>query len=115
MGRELVEHLKAVLAQHYELSTDCEGKTFVGFTFKWDYKPSKVHVSMPSYVNKILTRCQYKKPKKLQHQPHPHVRLKYGQKQQVVEFKNLHPFTRCKTKTVHSASDRNLLVLYKSS
>ncbi len=43
-----------------------------GLTIKWDYARQKVHLSMPGYVRKALTRFQHTPPAKRQDQPYPH-------------------------------------------
>ena len=40
----------------------------------------EVHLLMPEYVQKVITRCQHSPPRKPQYQPHLHVLPKYGKK-----------------------------------
>ncbi len=54
-------------------------------SFDWDYEQRKVHLSMPGYVKKALTRFQYFLPNKPQNQPHPHIPPKCGAKVQYAE------------------------------
>ena len=51
VGEEHAKHLKATLEEHYKLTCD-----WTGLTLDWDYKRRQVHLSMPNYVAKALTR-----------------------------------------------------------
>ena len=75
-----------MLEQYYALATDWEGTKYIGLTFEYDHEQREVNLSMPDYVDKVLTRFQHKKPK--QHLPYLHISPKFYQKQQVVEFEN---------------------------
>ena len=46
---------------------------------------------MPGYVNDALKRFKRERPKRLQHQPHPHVPPNYGAKKQYAEEEDLGP------------------------
>ena len=54
------------------------GTKYVSLRNHWKYKNKQVHLSMPGYVAKALKRFNHKAPKKVQHQPHPHVPQQYG-------------------------------------
>ncbi len=45
----------------------------------------KVHISMPSYIDKALTQFQHERPKRLQNSPHKHIAPNYGAKAQYVK------------------------------
>jgi len=60
--------------KYYKCSCDWKGERYCGLTIKWDYKGQKVHLSIPGYVQKALTRFQHPPPKKRQDQPYPHVK-----------------------------------------
>ena len=81
-NEEDAQHLLDSLTPHYQITVDKEGTRFIGLTLEWDYKNQEVHVSMPGYVEKALTRFNHPKPKKPQHQPHPHQPIVYGAKTQ---------------------------------
>ena len=78
VGQEHADHLQAVLRQHYTISTDPKGRRYLGIDLDWDYENRTVHLSMLKYVPQALTRFKHRAPKKPQHQPHPHVKPKYG-------------------------------------
>ncbi len=67
-----VNHLIQALKQDYEIEEDWNGTCYRGITLDWDYKKSKVHLSMPGYVERALARFGHLIPKILQNQPHKH-------------------------------------------
>ena len=60
------------LKKDYDFEEDWEGTRYLGITLDWDYKKRKVHLSMPEYVERALTRFGHLIPKTPQHQPHKH-------------------------------------------
>ena len=56
------KHLKATLERHYEVSGDWKGELFCGITLDWDYKKRQVDLSMPTYIQRTLTKYQYPHP-----------------------------------------------------
>ena len=79
-GRKHAEHLQAVIAKYYKMSTDWTGSRYIGIILDWDYEHKKVHLSMPGYVAKALEQYQHHKPSTPQHSPFPCI--KYGVKKQ---------------------------------
>jgi len=73
-----VNHLIQTLKQDYEIKENWEGTRYLGITLDWDYKKREVHLSMPSYVERALTRFGHPMPKQLQHQPYKHTVPTYG-------------------------------------
>jgi len=59
VGEENAKHLLNAVRQHYKCSCEWEGERYCGLTIKWDYPGRKVHLSMPGYVTKALTRFQH--------------------------------------------------------
>ena len=99
------QHLIDSLTPFYEIKVDKEGERFIGLTMEWDYKQREVHISMPGYVEKALARFQWRKPKKPQHQPHPHVPIVYGAKKQTSQPEDSSPrLDRAKTKFVQEVT-----------
>jgi len=82
VGEENAQHLLNVVRQYYTCSCDWDGERYCGLTLKWDYAGRKVHLTMPNYVSKALTRFQHPPPLKPQDQPYPHVKPNYGAKTQ---------------------------------
>ena len=82
VGREHAEHLKSVIEEHYKVTTDWEGKRYLGLTLDWDYVLRQVHLSMPDYVPDALTRFKRERPRKFQNAPHASTAIIYGAKQQ---------------------------------
>jgi len=82
VGKEHAEHLQAVIAKYYKMSTDWTGTRYIGITLDWDYANKKVHLSMPGYVAKALKQFQHHKPSTPQHAPFPCAPIKYGAKKQ---------------------------------
>ena len=90
VGKEHAEHLKQVLEQHYQVTTDWAGERYVGIHLKWDYNKQRVHLYMPGYVRKALKQFQHKLQQK-QNQPFPHTPIKYGQKKQYATTESTAP------------------------
>ncbi len=82
VGKENAQHLLDTVRHYYKCSCDWKGEQYCGLTLKWDYEGKKVHVSMPGYVTKALTRFQHPPPDKSQDQPYPHATPNYGAKMQ---------------------------------
>ena len=81
VGEEHVLHLKQTLENDYSVTTEWEGKRYIGITLNWDYKQRQVHLSMPGYVKKALKQFQHVMTKE-QQQPFPSAPIKYGAKTQ---------------------------------
>ena len=82
VGEDHALHLKKTLQEYYTVTTEWEGKRYIGITIDWDYKRRQVHLSMPNYVVKALTQFQ-KKMRKKQHQHLPSAKIDYGAKKTV--------------------------------
>ena len=81
VGKEHALHLKAALEDNYGVTTEWDGKRYIGITFDWDYEWQQVHLSMPGYIAKALKVFQYTARTK-QHQPFQSALIKYGSKTQ---------------------------------
>jgi len=79
---ENAQHLLNAVRQYYTCSCDWVGERYCGLTIKWDYDGQKVHLAMPGYLPKALTRFKHPIPTKPQDQPYPHVKPNYGAKTQ---------------------------------
>ena len=91
VGQEHADHLMAVLQKHYTISTDVKGQRYLGIDLDWDYDNRTVHLSMLSYVPQALKRFNHPPPRKPQHQPHPHIKPKYGATKQFAPDKDTSP------------------------
>ena len=81
VGKEHALHLKQTLEENYTVTTEWDGRRYIGITLDWDYKRRQVHMSMPGYVKKALKQFNHT-PGKKQHQPYPSARINYGAKKQ---------------------------------
>ena len=88
---EDAQHLIDSLTPHYKITIDKDGTRFIGLTFSWDYERREVDISMPGYVDKALVRFNHQRPSKPQHQPHPHLPIVYGAKQQTSQPEDTSP------------------------
>ena len=79
VGTEHATHLIKVLKEHYEVAEDWEGTKYCGITLDWDYIKRQVHLSMPGYCKKALTRFRHDL-RKIMDQHHMHTVLVYGAK-----------------------------------
>ncbi len=59
VGEENAQHLLDTVRKYYKCLCNWEGEQYCGLTIKWDYKGQKVHILMPGYVRKALTRFQH--------------------------------------------------------
>ena len=82
VGKEHADHLVSVIKENYEVTTDWEGKRYVGLTLDWDYTLRQVHLSMPDYVPDALKRFKRVRPRRIQNAPHASAAIIYGAKQQ---------------------------------
>ncbi len=89
--REGLDHLINTLKKYYDVKVDPEGKELVNIELDWDYKNRKVHLSMKPYLDKSLHQHNNVVPTKHQHSPYPHVKPKYGVKQQFAEYNESEP------------------------
>jgi len=78
VGKEHAEHLLETLREHYTISIDWTGSTYLGLQLDWDYKNHTVDLSMPGYVEKALQRFQHIAPTRPQHAPHAWIPPQYG-------------------------------------
>jgi hypothetical protein len=85
IGGEHAQHLLQTVQKYYMCLFKKEGKRYCGLTIKWDYVDKKVHLLMPSYVEKALKRFQHPPPIVPQDQLHQHVKKIYGAKVQLVK------------------------------
>ena len=60
MGKEHAIHLKNTIEENYTVTTEWDGRRYIGITLDWDYKRRQVHLSMPNYVTKYLKEFKHK-------------------------------------------------------
>ena len=65
-----VEHLLNTLKMNYTLMVDWTGKNYCGLTLAWHYNDKYVDVSMPGYIEKLLTKVVHTRPTRPVHVPH---------------------------------------------
>ncbi len=78
IGEEDAQHLPQMVQKYYTCLFEKEGGRYCGLTIKWDYVSKKVHLLMPSYVEKALKRIQHPPSIVAQDQLHQHVKKMYG-------------------------------------
>eukprot|EP00804_Cyclotella_cryptica_P004958 CCRYP_014075-RA/>CCRYP_014075-RA protein AED:0.08 eAED:0.06 QI:0/0/0/1/1/1/2/0/1100 len=83
VGKVHAEHLINTLTGHYDISTDWDGRRYIGLTLQWDYRNRTVRLSMPGYCEKAGQRFRHSLPNKPQHQPYPSAPRTYGSRQQL--------------------------------
>jgi hypothetical protein len=91
VGEENAQHLLDTVRHYYKCSCNWKGERYCGLTLKWDYEGKKVHIPMPGYVTKALTRFQHPPPVKSQDQPYSHAKPNYGAKTQHVTAEDTTP------------------------
>jgi len=80
--KEYADHLLVALGEEYNVETDWTGSLYVGITLNWDYQQGHVDLSMPTYVEKQLTKYGHVKSKHPQHCPLFPNPIQYGKKSQ---------------------------------
>eukprot|EP00804_Cyclotella_cryptica_P022388 CCRYP_021035-RA/>CCRYP_021035-RA protein AED:0.38 eAED:0.38 QI:0/0/0/1/0/0.25/4/0/584 len=78
VGLTHAKHLKQALEQYYEVGVDWKGQLYCGLHLDWDYKHRAVHLSMPNYISKALTRFQHLPPLQPEHSPYQASPIQYG-------------------------------------
>jgi hypothetical protein len=71
-----------MVQKYYTCSFEKEGERYCKLTLKWDYADKKVHLLMPSYIEKALKWFQHPLPIVKQDQLHQHIKKTYGAKGQ---------------------------------
>ena len=79
VGKEHAMHLKKTIEEHYTITTEWEGRRYIGITLDRDYKRRQVHLSMSNYVAKLLRQFKHEL-KGRQYAPSPSAPIKYGAK-----------------------------------
>lgn len=82
---EDARHLEEALSKLYHVTTDWDGKLYVGVTLDWDYDKRHLHCSMPGYIEAMLHRFQHPKPSRPQDQPFPSAIPTYGKSSQIIK------------------------------
>eukprot|EP00804_Cyclotella_cryptica_P005887 CCRYP_000170-RA/>CCRYP_000170-RA protein AED:0.43 eAED:0.43 QI:0/0/0/1/0/0/2/0/216 len=77
VGLTHAKHLKQTLEKYYKV--------------EWDYKHRTVHLSMPDYISKTLTRFQHCPPLEPQHSLYQAATIQYGQKVQLARDPDTSP------------------------
>jgi endonuclease I len=80
-----VEHLKACIEKHYQISCDWTGSAYCGLKLDWDYENNIVDVSMPGYIKAALNKFQHPDPTSPENAPHTWNPPVYGSKTQFIE------------------------------
>ena len=91
MGEEHAIHLKNTIEENYTVTTEWDGRRYIGITLDWDYKRRQVHLSIPNYVTKALKQFKHKLQKS-QHQPYPSAPIIYGSKKKYATPTSTAPF-----------------------
>ncbi len=80
-----------MVQKYYTCSFEKKGERYCKLIIKWDYVSKKVHLLMPSYIEKALKRFQHPPPIILQDQLHHYFKKTYGAKFQVANPLNTSP------------------------
>ncbi len=62
IGEDHVQHLINTLKKDYEIEEDWDGNRYLSITLDWDYKKRIVHLLMPGYIDKALSRFGHTPP-----------------------------------------------------
>ena len=86
INKDDLDHLIRTLEKYYDVTVDLDGKEFVKIELDWDYENKRVHLSMAPYLQKPLRQFDNIVPTKRHDSPYPHIKTKYGAKQQYAEY-----------------------------
>jgi len=86
INKDDLDHLIRMLEKYYDVDVDLDGKEFVKIELDWDYENKRVHLSMAPYLQKALQQFDNIVPTHRHDSPYPHIRPKYGAKQQYTEY-----------------------------
>ena len=103
VGKEHALHLKATLEDDYGVTTEWDGKRYIGITLDWNYDRRQVHLSMPGYIAKALKVFQHEVRTK-QDQPFPSAPIQYGAKTQYAKERSTAPLLDTKGKNSSNKS-----------
>jgi hypothetical protein len=62
VGEENAQHLLDTIQKFYKCLCNWDGEGYCSLTIKWDYEGRKVHLLMPTYVQKALKCFQHPPP-----------------------------------------------------
>ena len=80
-SKEDLKHFLLALKKHYEYHLDKSGEQCIGLTVRWNWKKEYSDVSMPSYINKLLSPLKHPPPSKPQHSSYEHLPYVVGAKE----------------------------------
>ena len=64
-------HLITAVEDLYKVKVDWTGSLYCGLTLKWNYQQRYVDISMPGYIQNVLSKFQHPMPHKPQDSPAP--------------------------------------------
>ena len=76
MSDDDTNHLINALKANYTITVDEEATKYIGLTIEWDCDNGKVHIHMPGYLEKAMTKFKHETPTKMQNSPHRHIAVK---------------------------------------
>ena len=74
------DHVINYLRKHQAVSTDWQGRNYLGLEIDWNYKEVYVDILIPEYVTKALECLQHPEPKRPQYAPHLWTVTAYGKR-----------------------------------
>ena len=75
-------HLLTLLQKKYKISTYWKGGLYIGIALAWNYRKIIIDLSMPDYIEKVLTRFIHIRPNTSRHSPYAAPKPVFGQTQQ---------------------------------
>jgi Reverse transcriptase (RNA-dependent DNA polymerase). len=73
-------HLIQALQDLYTVNVNWTGSLYCGLTLQWNYDEKYIDISMPGYIQKVLTKFQHPPPRRKQDAPAPWSQPAYGQR-----------------------------------
>ena len=72
VGKEHAKYIMSVFQKIYAITHDWTGGKYIGITLDWDYKQTKVFLSMQGHIRKASTQFNHLTPRKQQDTTYPH-------------------------------------------
>ena len=85
VGQKCAEHLINTILEHYQVSTDWEGKRYHGIIINWNYQKQAVKLSMPGYIKASLQKFEHSPPTTKYHAPLSWERSNFGATHQLTK------------------------------
>jgi hypothetical protein len=114
VGKENAQHLLDSIQKYFKCSSDWDGEQYCRLTIKWDYRGYKVHLLMPTYVQRPSNVSSTSHSKFDRTSP-PTCQEEIWHKRKNCKTTQQNPLIRQGWKEVHPRSNRRIFIFGPSS